>query len=137
MGNSHSSAYSKLPGYPFITVCPSCEKNESIIWCHASDGGLEKIDEEGNIHCEKCSLDKFIMDLRYDCGNHNNTFLGPNWKRMVYAISQIAVSKILDDNSCEKICEKILVRYYSQKIDIRKNFGLEDCSINAFLNKRK
>lgn len=114
MGSSDSSPnnndiYSKMPGYPFISKCPACENNENITWCHACDKGLETIDDEGNIHCEKCSLDKFLMELRYDCGQHNNQFLSPNWKRTLYAVSQLATTKSLPDDVCEKICAKILL----------------------------
>ena len=113
MGSSESNPknyndiYSKMPGYPFISKCPACENNENITWCHACDQGLETIDEEGNIHCEKYILDKFLMELRYDCGKHNNQYLDPNWKRTIYAISQLATNKSLPDDVCEKIIEKI------------------------------
>lgn len=113
MGSSESNPknyndiYSKMPGYPFISKCPACENNENITWCHASDQGLETIDDEGNIHCEKCILDKFLMELRYDCGKHSNQYLDPNWKRTIYAISQLATNKSLPDDVCEKIIEKI------------------------------
>ena len=122
MGSSESNDYSKMAGYPFITKCFSCENNENIIWCHACDEGLETIDDEGNIHCKKCTLDKFLLDLRYDCGEHNNQFLSPNYKRAMYAISQLATSKVVPDCSCEKICQKI-IRYkdYNQSIEENSN----------------
>jgi len=113
--DSHSDAYSKLPGYPFITKCPACENNDNITWCHARDKGHEKIDDEGNIHCENCSLDAFLMDLRYDCGKHNNQYLDPNWKRTMYAISQLATTRNLPDDVCEKICAKILKQHLNNK----------------------
>jgi len=52
---SNSSVYSKMPGFPFISKCPACENPDNITWCHACDDGLETIDDEGNIHCEKCT----------------------------------------------------------------------------------
>lgn len=47
------------------------------------------------------------MELRYDCGNHNNQYFDLNWKRTIYAISQLATNKSLPDDICEKIIEKI------------------------------
>ena len=35
--DSHSDAYSKLPGYPFVAKCPACDNNDNITWCHACD----------------------------------------------------------------------------------------------------
>ena len=43
--DSNSNNYSNMPGYPFITKCPACENNDNITWCHASDEGLETIDD--------------------------------------------------------------------------------------------
>jgi hypothetical protein len=112
---NHSDAYYKLPGYPFVSKCPACENNENITWHHACDSGLEKIDDEGNIHCEKCSLDRFLMELKYDCGQHNNQFLEPNWKRTIYAISQLATTRNLPEDVCEKIIKKIYDHHMSNK----------------------
>lgn len=105
---SNSSVYSKMPGFPFISKCPACENSDYITWSHSYDNGLETIDDEGNIHCEKCGLDEFLMELNYDCGKHNNQYLDPNWKRTVYAISQLATCKNMPDDVCEKIISKIL-----------------------------
>ena len=55
------------------------------------------------------------MDLRYDCGKHNNQYLDPNWKRTMYAISQLATTKNLPDDVCEKICAKILAHHLNNK----------------------
>ena len=107
---NYDKVYSKMPGYPFITKCPACENNENITWCHTCDEGLETIDEEGYIHCEKCSLDNFLLDLEYDCGNHNNEYRGPNWKRTIYSISKLATSETLPDNIAERIISKIVQR---------------------------
>ena len=107
---NYDKVYSKMTGYPFITKCPACENNENITWCHTCDKGLETIDEEGYIHCEKCSLDNFLLDLEYDWGKHNNEYIGPNWKRTIYSISKLATSETLPDNIAEIIISKILQR---------------------------
>ena len=110
MGNNElSSIYAKMPGYPFISECPACENYETIPWCHESDQGLETIDDEGNIHCQKCTINKFLKESKYDCGKHNGKSLEPNWKRLLYVISQLATTEKIPDDICEKICHKILL----------------------------
>jgi hypothetical protein len=117
MGGCNESAdnliYSRMPGWPFITKCPCCDNNEDCKWHHASDSGLQTIDREGYIHCEKCSLNEFLMDLRYDCGRHNNEFKDPNFKRICYAISQLATHKTLPEDVCENIIAKITKRKFN------------------------
>ena len=106
--SSNSSIYSKMPGYPFITKCPACTNDEECTWHHASDYGLQTIDDEGNIHCQNCSLNRFLMELKYDCGKHNDEYKEPNWRRTTYAISQLATTRNMPDDVCENIINKIL-----------------------------
>jgi hypothetical protein len=55
------------------------------------------------------------MELKYDCGQHNNQFLEPNWKRTIYAISQLATTRNLPEDVCEKIIKKIYDHHMSNK----------------------
>lgn len=41
------------------------------------------------------------MDLRYNCGQHNNEFKDPNFKRIYYAISHLATHKTLPEDVCK------------------------------------
>ena len=112
MGTSDEVIYRRMPGWPFITKCPACDNSEKCKWVHASDNGLQTIDKDGDIHCAKCSMCVFIMDLHYDCGEHSDGFRNPNFKRIMAAISELANCKDLPDKVCEDIVEKIMERRY-------------------------
>ena len=47
------------------------------------------------------------MELRYDCGKHNNEYREPNWRRTIYAISQLATCENMPDDVCDYIIERI------------------------------
>ena len=49
------------------------------------------------------------MDFKYDCGKHNNEILYPNWKRAMYAISNLAIQRNIPVDACEHICALILL----------------------------
>ena len=57
-----------------ITNCPSCNNTKIVKWEHCKGYG-EKINKYGEIKCnnQNCHLfsqPKFIMDMNFDCGNH-------------------------------------------------------------------
>ena len=112
MGSSDDKIYRSMPGWPFITACPSCDNKEKCKWVHASDDGLQTIDRNGDIHCYKCSMCTFLMDLRYDCGNHNDRFGDPNFRRIASVIGRMTSCGDLPDYVCEKIIKKIVHRRF-------------------------
>ena len=117
--DSHSNykIYKTMIGYPFVTHCPSCPKNSNFIWLHANDNGLQTIDDERKIHCQNCGLNKFLMELKFDCGNHKNEYLSPNWRRSIFMLSQLSSQNekrtpnqiALPDEILEKIYSKIML----------------------------
>ena len=116
MGSSDEKIYRIMGmcghGWPFITECPACDNREKCKWVHASDDGLQTIDRDGDIHCYKCSMCTFLMDLRYDCGKHNDSFKDPNFIRICDAIAHLANCGDLPDDVCEKIIKKIVDRRF-------------------------
>ncbi len=62
-----------MPRYKFITGCPVCGDRELHHWTHATCGGEEEIDEDGDIYCLECrTYLGFIMDIRFNCTKHNS-----------------------------------------------------------------
>ena len=55
------------------------------------------------------------MDLSYDCGRHNNHFLEANWKRAIYALSQIETIQMKPYIFCDTIMDNIMVHYRNSK----------------------
>jgi len=61
-----------MPKYIFYAGCPSCDDRTPGLWRHKNCSSYEEIDEDGWIYCFGCSKYLgFIMDLRYNCGNHD------------------------------------------------------------------
>lgn len=59
-----------MPRYKFNAGCPACGDRTPGLWKHCSS--YEEIDEDGSIYCLGCGKNLgFIMDLRYNCGNHD------------------------------------------------------------------
>lgn len=64
----------------FRTKCPSCDNNKVCTWKHTKDNCYEKINKNGDIKCNNSSCyyysnPAFIMEWRFECGNH-----GDYWK---------------------------------------------------------
>ena len=79
----------------FRTKCPSCCNNKIINWEHCKDFG-EKININGEIKCNNpsCSMylnPKFIMNINFDCGNHNGNHLKPNRNNLWLALGFINI----------------------------------------------
>ena len=58
--------------YKFYAGCPACGDRTPGLWCHQNCSSYEEIDEDGWVYCLGCKKYLgFIMDLRYNCGNHD------------------------------------------------------------------
>lgn len=56
----------------FKSYCPACAGNELCEWEHNDCGSYEKVDEYGNVYCNKCANIGKIWTLVYRCGNHSD-----------------------------------------------------------------
>ena len=80
---------------PFRTKCPSCNNNEVITWEHCKGFG-EKINRNGEIKCEnpncyRFSKPEFIMELSFNCGQHNGEGREPNSFFVFTALGMISL----------------------------------------------
>ena len=96
-----------MPKYDFYTSCPSCENKTKYYWIHSGCGGDMKIWHDGDLECQSCEKMGFILDWKFDCGDHGkNTYLGPNPQKLLKAVTSLSEVK-MDYSYIFAILEKI------------------------------
>ena len=78
---------------PFRMKCPSCDNKEEITWEHCKGFG-EKINKKGEVKCEnpncyRFSKPEFIMELSFNCGQHNGEGRKPEVSYIFLALSTL------------------------------------------------
>ena len=84
-----------MPKYDFFTSCPSCENKTKYYWSHSGCSGDMKIWHDGDLQCDSCSKCGFILDWKFDCGEHGkNEYLGPNPQILIKALASLSEVKM-------------------------------------------
>lgn len=97
--------------YKFYAGCPACGDRTPGLWCHANCSSHEEIDEDGWVYCLGCKKYLgFIMDLRYNCGNHDYQ----DYKDATAVLQALAMmtdaQKYIPSDFAKKIGKKIMER---------------------------
>jgi hypothetical protein len=100
----------------FESPCPviNCENdnpNRIIRWRHAPCyNSTEFLDKNGNIICNKCFANFFILDAYFSCGDSHNEYRRPGITQLINAISVL----ITNPNLLEADMEFLMI--VSQRI---------------------
>ena len=97
---------------PFRMKCPSCDNKEEITWEHCKGFG-EKINRKGEVKCENpncCRFSKpeFIMELSFNCGQHNGEGRKPNVTGIFTSLSMIPLMQQLSKEEMQNLFNRIM-----------------------------
>ena len=97
-----------MPKYAFYTSCPGCDNKTKYYWFHSGCRGDMEIWHDGDLECNRCKKMGFILDWKFDCGDHGeNTYIGPNPQQLIKALTTLSEVSSLDMKDVFKILDKI------------------------------
>lgn len=97
-----------MPKYAFYTSCPGCDNKTKYYWFHSGCRGDMEIWHDGDLECNRCNKMGFILDWKFDCGDHGeNTYIGPNPQKLVNSLTCLSELTSMPMKNVFDIIEKI------------------------------